>query len=318
MKQHVFTLLFVVLSTIIVAGQPIPDEGENIDYLVTFGKKGLTSWGDDDFLQIFFLTIPTARKEPFYIRVYDADTGGELDEKKTVFDTRTKYSVYGGIGAFSHDEVKKISPPGNTKTGNLLISRTVAVDNTLDKKWMSLGPFSPADGEYIKELNGYVFKILAEGMAGDDGNLYKYFISGSSIDNKPVEGANAFTYKYTFRLSAQSNTIAHLYPFVDNSVTSITVYNFDFDNEGEIMLYSLSKINQKVAISGDNVWANSKHTINDKEKNSTIDVQILKKKFPNNDLSIYITNQYNKPVPFFAIPIGGPPKFKYKINVNTQ
>lgn len=34
--------------------QPVPNVDENIPFLVVFGKKAPTSWGDDDFSQTFF------------------------------------------------------------------------------------------------------------------------------------------------------------------------------------------------------------------------------------------------------------------------
>jgi len=79
-------------------GQPVPGKDENIPFLVTFGKDGLTSWGDADFYQIFFFSIPKDYGKPFYIRVFDPDCGGENDEIQGEFNTKTKFSVYGGKG----------------------------------------------------------------------------------------------------------------------------------------------------------------------------------------------------------------------------
>ena len=56
--------------------QSAPAVDENIQYLVTFGNGAVTSWGDDDFRQIFFCVIPSSQTNPVYIRVYDPDTGG--------------------------------------------------------------------------------------------------------------------------------------------------------------------------------------------------------------------------------------------------
>ena len=63
-----------------VYGQEVPGRDENITFLVTFGKEGETSWGDDDFYQVFFFAIPQDYNQQFYIRVFDPDTGGEHDE----------------------------------------------------------------------------------------------------------------------------------------------------------------------------------------------------------------------------------------------
>jgi hypothetical protein len=65
-----------------VNGQPVPGLDENIPFLVTFGKNGETSWGDDDFSQTFFFAIPEDFKDRFYLRVFDPDTGGANDELK--------------------------------------------------------------------------------------------------------------------------------------------------------------------------------------------------------------------------------------------
>ena len=60
-------------------GQPAPAEDENIPYLVTFGGNSDKSWGDDDFCQIFFFKVPRTHTEAVFLRVYDPDTGGEID-----------------------------------------------------------------------------------------------------------------------------------------------------------------------------------------------------------------------------------------------
>ena len=56
-------------------------------------------------------------------------------------------------------------------------------------------------GKYVEKLGGRVFKIIAQGISGDDGNLYRYFLSTSPLENIAIEGGNLFTYKYHFRLS---------------------------------------------------------------------------------------------------------------------
>jgi len=71
-----------VIGTLIMAGeaytQSVPAKEENIPYLVTFGNKAETSYGDDDFTQVFFFSIPKYHKKPIYLRIYDPDVGGEI------------------------------------------------------------------------------------------------------------------------------------------------------------------------------------------------------------------------------------------------
>src|SRR5437660_89840 len=86
----------------------------------------------------------------------------------------------------------------------------------------------PNAGELVDEFKGHVFKLVARGLTGNDGNLYRYFFSTSPTENVSVEGGNAFTYEYCFRLPATaSKTTVHLYPFVNDKVVSIKQSNFD-------------------------------------------------------------------------------------------
>jgi hypothetical protein len=104
--------------------QSVPASDENIPYLMTFGGKSETSWGDDDFLQIFFCRIPLSQTAPIYIRIYDPDTGNSLDELKGIFNTTVTFSVYGGPGCWSDTASQSINPKGNFKSGYLMSSKT--------------------------------------------------------------------------------------------------------------------------------------------------------------------------------------------------
>lgn len=290
--------------------QRVPNEAEVIDYLITFGKDAPKSKGDDDYTQVFFFTMPKSFEQPFYIRVFDPETGGEHDELLTSVNSKTKFSIYGGKGSFTEEDARKTNPSGNFNKGNIMASKIFSSELTYDSKWYTFGPFNPSEGEYSEEVKGSVFKVIIEGLAGDDGNAYRLFLSVDPSKNIPVEGANAFTYEYTFRLPL-NKSVSHLYPFIDRSVISITQNNFDFDTNGQILLYSLSKNRHETSGSGDNAWVSKTHEITEEEKNTTLDLQIFKADASLNTMSVYATNQYGKAVAFFSVPIGGPPKFKY-------
>ena len=56
----------------------------------------------------------------------------------------------------------------------------------------------------------------------------------------------------------------------------------------------------------------------EEEKNTSLDIQFIKKKSPpvkNNNVVVNVRNQYNELLPFYVIPIGGVPKFNANINV---
>lgn len=310
------TISIFIVHSISLWAQQVPGIEENIPYLVTFSKQSEKRWGDDDFSQVWFIVIPKDTKKPFYLRIFDPDVSGAVDEIKQEADSKTKFSVYGGKGAFTHPDATNKDPEGNYKSGTMIASKLFGNQPEYDNKWFNLGPFNPVEGELVEDFNGYVFKIICDGQEGNDGNLYKYFLSTSSTENIPLEGSNLFTYEYTFRVDEKPGSISHIYPFIDENVVSVNINTFDLDDDSYMRLVSVAKKGEKINGSLDNEWAESKHTITDEEKKTSLDIQIIKfREKVNNNIVISITNQYGKSMPFFSIPIGGVPKYKYKIGV---
>ena len=288
MKKLVQTILGILFFTIQGIAQQVPAVEENIPFLVTFGKEGEQSWGDDDFSQTYFFVIPKFQILPIYIRVYDAETSGEFDEKKGEYNTKTKFSVYGGKESFTAKDVRLKDPGGKYKSGNLLSNKIFISSEVYDGEWYTFGPFNPSEGELVPEYGGYIFKIIAEGVTGDDGNLYKYFLSSSPTENKAIEGGNAFTFEYTFRLSDNINDVAHLYPYIEQNVFSIRMSNFDFDSDGDVNIVSMVKKGELSKASGDNVWVDTQHKIDEKEK---ILIELINGRKPINAYEQEIANQ---------------------------
>ncbi len=315
-KVKLIFLLLPVFCLQVAKTQSVPAQDENIPYLVTFGANASTSWGDDDFCQVFFCLIPKTNKRPVYIRIYDPDTGGELDELKGAFDTKIKYSVYGGKGCWTNNDAKGVDPVGNYKSGQLMGTRVFDNNPSYDEKWFTFGPFNPMEGEYVEKFNGYLFKIIAEGVSGDDGNLYRYFLSSGSRENIPVEGGNIFTYEYTFRLANNINQISQIYPFIDDETISIEVSNFDWDNDGLIRLISVAKNGVICDVSKEDNWIKRNFEIVEQEKNTTMEIQFIKKQdnlVRNNNVAVVVRNQYGETLPFYVLPIGGVPVYAPKI-----
>jgi hypothetical protein len=311
--KKLILLLTVFHYSIIGFNQAVPAIDENIPFLVTFGDEAEKAWGDDDFSQTFFFVIPVTHKEPVYIRVFDPGTGGKYDENKGEFNTTTKFSVYGGSGCITEKDARSADPTGNYKSGDLLDSKSFTTE--YDDKWFTFGPFNPTAGENSAKFGGNVFKVICEGKNGDDGNLYRYFLSTSATTNKEIEGGNAFTFEYTFRMHDSPNEVSHVYPYIDNRVVSVKQGNFDWDNDGDLKFVSNSRYAVHLKKSGDGGWMKSEHQILEREKESSLDVQFHKNKSNparNNNVTFYITNQYGEAMPFYTIPIGGIPKPKSK------
>ncbi len=319
--KYLFTLIILLSFLNTGISQPVPAKEENIPFLVTFGAKADKSWGDDDYCQVFFFVIPTDYKQPVFIRIFDPDVGGKYDEGKGKFDTETKFSVYGGKGCITDEDAQSIDPVGNYRSGNLLAEKTFAESSKYDDDWYSFRPLSPTEGELSEKYGGYVFKVIAQGISGDDGNLYRYYLSTKSNANEPVEGSNSFTFEYSFRLYDNPKEVSHIYPYIDERVVSVKQSNFDWDNDGELYFVSVTRKAVMMTKSPDNKWAVSEHKILDSEKKSSLDIQMHKNpKAPakNNNVVFYIRNQYGELLPFNNVPIGGIPHPKSVIKVKAS
>lgn len=311
----IFYVFLVAISWIELSGQAVPGKDENIPFLVTFGKEGETSWGDDDFVSIFFFTIPREFKQQFYIKVFDPDCGGEHDEIQGFWNTRTMFSVYGGRGVDpdKNEASKGLKEGVDYKTGNLLVSRVFGNDERYDNKYYVFGPFNPTEGDFNEKWQSYIFKIICEGISGDDGNLYRYFLSRDANSDIPVEGANAFTYKYTFRMWNNLNSVAHIYPYVDTGVIYIRQKNFDWDDDGNILVVSRYKQGIPVPISSEDNWVESRIPIEPAEVGKSLDFQFHKRQdylVRNNNVVISLENQRGDALQFFSSPIGGVPVYQ--------
>jgi hypothetical protein len=316
MSKILLTIGITLVFFMNTQAQSAPAAEENIPWLMTFGGNSSTSWGDDDFTQIFFFVLPASQTNPVYLRIFDPETGGQLDEAKGEFNTTVSFSVYGGQGCYSDTAAQSIHPKGNYNSGVLLASRSFKADPKTDNQWFTLGPFNPAEGEYVQKLKGRVFKIIAKGISGDDGNIYKYFLSTSPVQNIPPEGGNLFTFKYHFRLSDNQKSVCQIYPFIDDKTISIEISNFDWDNDGSIRIYSVAKNGIHCDVSGENNWVVRKFPIVEEEKNSTLEIQFVKNQavqVKNNNVVIAVRNQYGISLPFYVVPIGGIPVYSPKI-----
>ncbi len=316
--RRIFILTYLFICALGLFGQPVPDIKENIPFLVTFSKDAERSWGDDDYCQTFFFTIPEDFKEPVYLRVFDPDCGGDHDEDNEGFNSLTRFSVYGGLGCISNEDARSTEPVGEYKSGNLLATRAFGSKEKYNDSWYTFGPFNPGEGELSPKYGGYVFKIICEGIKGNDGNLYRYFMSTKPQENVEVEGGNAFTFEYTFRLHSDPWQTSHVYPYIDDEVISLQQSNFDWDSDGFIKIFSVATLGENLKTSADDEWSQSTYKIKDKERGKSLDIQFTKNdklKVNNNNVVFYVTNQYGELLPFYAVPIGGYPKYEGKASI---
>ena len=312
-------LIIVILSIWVFQvaySQPVPSDEENIPFLMTFGNQADISWGDDDFSQAFFFLVPADYKRQVYIRVFDPDIGGKYDEIRGNWDTQCSFEVFGGEGCHSEDDARETSPFGNYKSGTLLAMKVFGNEPRYDDSWYTFGPFNPEEGEYSEMFDGYIFKVICEGISGDDGNMYRYFLSTSGTENIPIEGANAFAYEYSFRMHNDPYEVSHIYPYITEGTVTVKISNFDWDNDGHILVVSRERQGQRLTISGEANWIEDEIKVLDGEEKTSYDFQFVKSKNPavrNNNVVVNVRNQYDETMPFYTSPIGGIPKYRYSV-----
>jgi len=94
--------------------------------------------------------------------------------------------------------------------------------------------------------------------------------------------------------------------------------NFDWDDDGTILVVSRVRKGITVPISSENDWAESRIRVEPAEINSSLDFQFHKKQeflVRNNNVVISLENQRGDNLKFFSAPIGGVPVYDPKIGV---
>ena len=115
-------------------------------------------------------------------------------------------------------------------------------------------------------------------------------------------------------------SVAHIYPYVDTGIVSIKQSNFDWDNDGKILVVSRYKQGIEVPISNEDNWKESTIPIEPAEENSSLDFQFHKRQgelVKNNNVVITLENQRGDAMKFFSSPIGGVPVYHTE-NFNYQ
>ena len=167
----------------------------------------------------------------------------------------------------------------------------------------------------METYQGYVFKIICEGVSGDDGNMYRYYLSTNANENRPIEGANAFAYEYSFRMHNDNEEVSHIYPYVEDGTISVKISNFDWDLDGHIMVISVERIGSDVKTSGEDHWAQDELRVQDEEIGTSFDFRFIKASslVRNNNVVVNVRNQFGDAMPFYTIPIGGVPKYRGEV-----
>ncbi len=188
--------------------------------LITYGPDAQIREGDDDFTQIIHFRLPVTSEAPLYLRVFDADIGGQLDAAyRGAWNTSTSFRFFGDI-----------PQPGATDADlaalqdRLIVEERFGVDPFRDNSWYTLTSFAPSAGRIV---DGYaLFSLVVQGLSGDDGNVFSAVISQQEKRNVPPVGLEQFTYRPTLHLP-NSRSLAELRFTIPQTAEKLVVSNFD-------------------------------------------------------------------------------------------
>ena len=332
---YILSLIFLLGFISTSEAQRVPHNELNIDYLCVFGNECSTSWGDDDFTQTIFLSLPDTIEQTFYIRVYDPSTGGNEDEQQGLWDTKTLISIYGGDDAYTNPASRNPDPVDGYNAGTLLDSKEFANEREWDKKWYIFDSFSSKDGELVDGRR--LFKVIIEGIAGNDGNMLLLEFSHSEEGANPLIDSQIFAYEWTFRLPNVVGTLVYTFPFhVDEGIKNIIQYAWDFDDDNVMALntpsrpglamYGMEDWNLQtleVAPEGRRIidfnankrWTTTAYGVPPDDVGVKWQFEIRKGNFINNDIALYITDDKGNPLPMYSIP---PQRRSYALSTDME
>ena len=222
----------ILLSGALIAISPglgnVPEaRADETPRLVTFGPRAQQFEGDHDFRQFIHISVPEG-SAPLYLRVFDADIGGDHDEPLSGFNTETRFSLYGdgGVPRLFRDSDGVVQ---EAIEGEPLGTATFGSDEAVDGQWVTLFPVHAAEG--APDGNRRRFVLAVEGIAGDDGNVFEVALSRSDAENRDPGDVRLFSYAPTFQI-AEEGEYAELRFTVPRGVDALTVENFDAAGAG--------------------------------------------------------------------------------------
>jgi hypothetical protein len=218
-----------------------PDTTLENAQLLTAGST-LPGHGDDDHVQVIFFEVPESYAGQLWFRIYDADTGGSpgetIDQRWTnPWNTSMRYTLRGGAGAYTGAQAAH-PDAGQIASGTPLTQTVIGANSYYHDEWrLIFGPYTADEGEDVGSSR--VFKLVVEGMGGDDGNGYQATVSTVFDDNTAPAGSRVFAYCWTFTFNP-SGSQPSFYPHIPAGTSTFTQYNLDFDDDdtGSITLHT--------------------------------------------------------------------------------
>lgn len=306
---QIILLLFLLPATL--TSQEIPSKIENLEGFVVYGKAAQPPGGADQYQQHIYLKVPTDYQGKVVIRIFDPETGGQNDIMKGEQNTEFSYTLYGGEGTFWDGDLNNQRATGK---GSILEKVVLGPESAGDNSYITLFSVDSREGEYVPEFDSWIFRFECQGQDGDDGNVFKVFLSTDSNRNTPIEGSNSFRYVNSCILHDAPET-GHLFPYMES-----TFQNVEGEIQGLVPGQNLIMVSRDRR--GQRLWPTSPgddditFTVMDEEIGVSLDFQLPGRRMGlssgKQSICISLTSQSETYVKFYSEPIGGVPMFRYE------
>lgn len=307
LKAMLFSAVIIVSFYSSAEAQQLPP------YLVTYGKDAKANEGDDDFRQTIFIKLKGSQQDTLWLRIFDPDCGGQIDKSFGGWDTKTRFTLYGGEGAYS---AKGITLPNADEkalnSGKVLASEEFGDASKYDAEWFTLGALIPSQGEKVG--NDIWFRLNVVTTAGNDANLYNVDVSSNQYYNTGKGDAALLNYKVTAQITKNDQQIVLRFSPQGKSKLMLN----DFDLAGA-KYYAETALRSNITLksSADGVWNTNELVLDENEALDAVSVTIgLGNEVPN-DVSFYVTDAAGEPIPV-QLPLeriikNTPPEIKYSV-----
>jgi large repetitive protein len=297
--------IILILITVVLLGMtPGTLSAQKTILPITYGSDAPAREGDYDYRQIIYFCVPESTQGQLYLRIFDPDCGGAIDQRIGTFDTTTQFRLYGGTGIYTSyigDTNKSPKSPGkdmgglvkSIEAGELLTEKSFTVDTFSDSRWYSFPSFDAQQGEAVDGKRYFV--LLVQGLGGNDGNIFDIFVSTSDKRNKKPEGLEIFSPALTVNIP-EKGIFAELRFYTPRGTQEITVHNFDAAG-GSIDVRTAFRSGLKVDASAQGDWAERTVSLRENETGRLNAVTFSGGTEIPNDASFFITGKNGKILP---------------------
>ncbi len=274
--------LIVLLSISVVSAQ------QTVDF-VTYGANGDPKEGDNDFKQIFFIRVNENSDDSFIVELFDADCIGEKDKVfNKQFNSEFKFSLFGGVNAYTASSITLESPNRidlyrGTKIEELIVSN----ESEYDDKWVALASLTKRQGEFVDDA--YYFKLVVEGISGDDANVFNVRVKSENSD-----GIKIINYAPTVHLLPRMDPIQLRFNSGENS--KVKVSNYDADGTNAFLLTPYRSA-LKLKSSKDGDWKSNLVELKSFEQNEICAIKFGPGGNRVNDAIFSIEDEFGNPIP---------------------